>query len=132
MHAPTHTHAHTISRRLSPFHSLTPPLSHPPCPLTHPPTLLLQVVDLIRRLLAWQPLRRLGCLTDHANDVKNHSFFGQIDWSGLYSESMVPPRKPELQGETDYSCFEEAEDGDTGFLSETPYVPESGAWDAEF
>ena len=130
MHTHAHARTHHLSQPLSLLHSLTPPLSHPPCPLTHPP--LLQVVDLIRRLLAWQPLRRLGCLTDHANDVKNHSFFGQIDWSGLYSESMVPPRKPELQGETDYSCFEEAEDGDTGFLSEPPYVPESGAWDAEF
>ena len=56
-----------------------------------PPQLSNEVVDLIRRLLAWQPLRRLGCLTDGALDVKSHPYFmgtGGIEWLALYHETL--------------------------------------------
>ena len=92
-----------------------------------------EVVDLIRRLLAWQPLRRLGCLTDGARDVKTHPFFvgAQLDWRALYDERLPPPRVPQLASATDISCFDDQQEDDE-FTTEPPYKPEADAFDRTF
>ena len=52
--------------------------------------------------------------------------------SGKFSKLKRKDASEEAGAEHESRSDEEAEDGDTGFLSEPPYVPESGAWDAEF
>ena len=98
-----------------------------------PPLLSVEVVDLIRHLLAWHPLRRLGCLTDGADDIKRHDFFQgcRTDWIAMYNATVPPPLKPELSSPTDTAHFDEALQDDK-FFGEGAYMPEPGAWDASF
>ena len=63
--------------------------------------------DLIKRLLAWDPLTRMGCLTDGAADVKHHPFFGEISWEKLTDMELEPPHIPELRSTTDMSYFDD-------------------------
>ena len=122
-----------------PFYNLSPSelyknILNPNFDFHMPPTLSADVVDLMRRLLAWHPLRRLGCLTSRAADVKNHAFFTkacQLDWRALHDCTIPPPKVPTLSGPDDVSNFEEAYE-DPQFLSEAPYQPPPGAWDATF
>jgi cGMP-dependent protein kinase len=101
-----------------------------------PDTLSPVAVDLIMKLLGWQPLRRFGYLTDGGEDVKAHEFFSSaggmaVDWKALYDEKLEPPRMPTLTGDLDLSCFDEAY-GDEAFLAEQTCVPASDAWDVDF
>jgi hypothetical protein len=98
-----------------------------------PEQLSLEVVDLIRRLLAWQPMRRFGCLTDGAADVKSHAFFStcSIDWGALHAGKLVPPRKPDLASEHDTTHFDDPTEDDA-FLETDEYQPEPGAFDVDF
>lgn len=93
-----------------------------------------ETVDLVMSLLERDPLRRLGCLTDRAKDVKTHAFFAavcQMDWHALHSCSLSAPLVPELSGPTDVSQFDVAYEPDD-FLSEAEYTPQPSAWDATF
>ena len=73
--------------------------------------------DLIKRLLAWDPLTRMGCLTDGAADVKHHPFFGDISWEKLTDMELEPPHIPELRSTTDMSYFDDPT-VEPAFLSE--------------
>ena len=100
---------------------------HMPQHLSH------EVVLLIRHLLTWHPLRRLGCLTDGTEDVKQHEFFAgaRIDWKAMHEGTVEPPRKPALSSMTDTANFDEAYTDDN-FFNEGLYVPEPDAWDLHF
>ena len=86
--------------------------------------------DLIKRLLAWDPLTRLGCLTDGAEGVKRIAFYKGVDWHKLYSHELPPPFMPALKTDDDVSNFEES-DADNDFLKEPTYDFQD-AWDADF
>ena len=59
-------------------------------------------------LLAWDPLTRLGCLTDGAADVKSHPWFeDDIDWDLLADMKVPPPHVPELRSTTDMTHFDD-------------------------
>ena len=99
-----------------------------------PDALSANVIDLVRGLLAWQPLRRMGCLTDGAADVKTHPFFTvecRIDWNMLHSGALEPPQTPQLSGPEDVSQFDDPMDS-PDFLVEERYQPDPDAWDAHF
>ena len=58
--------------------------------------------DLITRLLEQKPAVRLGA--GGAHEVKEHIFFGGVDWDSLLRQKAE--FVPELEGEEDTSYFE--------------------------
>jgi len=98
--------------------------------LPFPSRLTKEICELIEQLLAWDPLTRLGCLTDGAKGVKRLGFFKSLDWDKLYHHEIVPPYLPELKTDDDLTNFEEKESA-PNFLSEPEYDYKD-AWDADF
>ena len=89
------------------------------------------ICDLIKRLLAWDPLTRIGCLTDAALDVKRHAFFQEIDFGKLKEMELEPPHVPELRSATDMSYFDDPT-VEPAFLNEPEYDYSANAWDIDF
>jgi len=56
--------------------------------------------DIISRLLDKNPDRRLGSSKD-ADEVMEHPFFSDINWTDLGRKRITPPFKPELRDELD-------------------------------
>ncbi|KAF8531198.1 kinase-like domain-containing protein [Trichophaea hybrida] len=56
-------------------------------------------------LLNRNPKHRLGATYD-AKELREHPFFGDIDWNELQRKNVVPPFKPKLSSETDTSNFD--------------------------
>jgi len=97
-----------------------------------PSRLSTPLCDIIKRLLAWDPLTRIGCLTDGAVDVKAHCFFADIDWDKLFEMELPPPHVPELRSATDMSHFDDPT-VEPGFLNEPEYdYSASTQWDIDF
>ena len=110
---------------------------NPKYELPFPSRLSPQICELIEQLLAWDPLTRLGCLTDGADDVQRLRFFRSIDWAQLQKRAIPPPYTPDLSGGEDVSKFEEPDlakvRGDSeagGFLE--PACQLDGTWGADF
>ncbi|KAL2685498.1 hypothetical protein Neosp_006598 [[Neocosmospora] mangrovei] len=61
--------------------------------------------NFVKGLLNRNPKHRLGA-TDDAEELKRHSFFGDIDWTLLSKKLITPPFKPKLKSETDVSYFD--------------------------
>ncbi|KAG6007847.1 hypothetical protein E4U21_005435 [Claviceps maximensis] len=61
--------------------------------------------NFVKGLLNRNPKHRLGA-TDDAEELKQHSFFGDIDWDLLTKKLITPPFKPKLKSETDVSYFD--------------------------
>ena len=51
--------------------------------------------DFVKKLLNKNPLERLGSRTN-AQNIKNHSFFADIDWIQLEKVELKPPLKPDV------------------------------------
>ena len=66
------------------------------------------VEDVIRRLLKKNPVKRLGCLSGGAQDVKTHDFFScEIeDWAALRRRRYPAPLLPQLASDKDTSRFD--------------------------
>ncbi|KAI0980364.1 hypothetical protein GJ496_011872 [Pomphorhynchus laevis] len=64
------------------------------------------LVDLIRGLLIVDPSKRLGCLTQGAEDITRHPWFKSIDWWELFSQKTEMRFKPTLKNATDLSNFD--------------------------
>lgn len=47
------------------------------------------------QLLSKNPLRRLGAGIRDAEEIKEHSFFKDIDWKKVYNKELKPP-KPKI------------------------------------
>jgi len=60
--------------------------------------------DLLRKLLNKKPELRLG--SGGAEDIKNHRFFGKVDWEAVLSRKTKPPFTPVLKSEDDCSNFD--------------------------
>ena len=103
---------------------------NPKYELPFPSRLSPPICELIEQLLAWDPLTRLGCLTDGAEGVKRCAFYKPIDWNKLYEHSITPPYKPSLKADDDLANFEE-HDAVPNFLNE-PVYDHKDAWDADF
>ena len=72
---------------------------NPKYELPFPSRLTPQICEMIEQLLAWDPLTRLGCLTDGAEGVKRLAFFKSIDWQKLCTlrrEALSSTRAPAL------------------------------------
>ncbi|KAI5964838.1 YPK2 [Candida pseudojiufengensis] len=80
-------------------------------PLRFPPFLEgTDAQDLLIKLLQKDPSQRL----DDAQEIKNHSFFKDIDWNKLLNKSYLPPFKPNVENLLDTSNF------DQDFTNEKP------------
>ncbi len=62
--------------------------------------------DLIIKLLEKDPLARLGCLKNGAEDIKNHPWFANFDWNKLLKREITAPWIPKLKSDTDCSNFD--------------------------
>ncbi|MCO5596289.1 hypothetical protein L7F22_050350 [Adiantum nelumboides] len=63
--------------------------------------------DLIRKLLTADLSKRLGCLKGGADDIKNHSWFANVDWDNVLRRRESPPIRPKIVGPDDTSNFED-------------------------
>lgn len=61
--------------------------------------------NFVKGLLNRNPKHRLGA-TDDAQELMNHPFFGDINWTLLAKKLITPPFKPKLKSETDVSYFD--------------------------
>ena len=71
--------------------------------------------SLLRALFKRNPANRLGAGERGVEEIKSHSFFVNIDWDQLYNKQVIPPFKPVSSGNSDESCYFDAE-----FTSRTP------------
>ena len=65
---------------------------------------------LIKKLLAIDPKKRLGCLEKGIYDIISHPFFDNFDWKGLLFKTLEPPYVPNISGPTDISNFKKIND----------------------
>uniref|UniRef100_A0A3B3RZT0 Ribosomal protein S6 kinase n=1 Tax=Paramormyrops kingsleyae TaxID=1676925 RepID=A0A3B3RZT0_9TELE len=63
--------------------------------------------DIIQRLLAKDPKKRLGSGPSGAEDVKKHGFYQKINWEDLAAKNVPAPFKPVIRDELDVSNFAE-------------------------
>lgn len=61
--------------------------------------------NFVKGLLNRNPKHRLGANGD-AQELKDHPFFADVDWTVLAKKNVVPPFKPQLKGELDVSNFD--------------------------
>lgn len=80
------------------------------CSISFPVYITRQMSDVVSKLLATQPGRRLGNLKGGINDIMKHKWFGSFDWAGLEDLSIAVPYVPAIKDATDTSNFENYED----------------------
>lgn len=52
------------------------------------------LADLCRKLLEKDPKNRLGCLRRSSCDIRDHSWFQDLDWMTIYEQAYPPPYVP--------------------------------------
>lgn len=86
------------------------------CNLRFPPFLEdPDTMDLIKRMLNRRSAYRLGCLKDGAQDLRNHAWFGAIDFKALGTKKINAPWKPRMKDPfdvkfDDWSSYEKDDD----------------------
>mmetsp|Transcript_3896 Transcript_3896/g.5838 ORF Transcript_3896/g.5838 Transcript_3896/m.5838 type:complete len:784 (-) Transcript_3896:24-2375(-) len=83
-------------------------------PLTFDANFSREAKDLLTKLLARNPTKRLGYGEKDAKDIMQHPFFAEINWDDLYHRRITPEFKPHLANQTDTRYF------DPQFTSQTP------------
>ena len=71
-----------------------------------PQNLTNEAVDLIKKLLIVDPQKRLGQGPDGSKNIKNHSFFSNINWEDAKKKKLKPPFIPKLKNDTDLRYFD--------------------------
>jgi serine/threonine protein kinase len=66
--------------------------------------------ELVKKLLVADRTKRLGCLRDGAEDVKNQKWFKGIDWVACYQRKIKPPYVPLARAPNDTSHFDKYPD----------------------
>ncbi len=62
--------------------------------------------SILWQLLEKKPSKRLGSSVDDFNEIKNHSFFGSIEWPKLMERKLEPPFHPLVDSDSDTCYFE--------------------------
>ena len=84
--------------------------------------------SLVKHLLVQDLSKRYGNLKGGVNDIKNHRFFKELDWSSLVKYKIKAPYVPNTSGKGDCNNFAECEesddDGDVPSIkpSEDPFI----------
>ena len=63
--------------------------------------------DVLVKLLVRDPRFRLGSGDGDATELKEHPFFNEVDWDGLYNGRIVSPWTPTVNGSLDTSQFDQ-------------------------
>ena len=64
-------------------------------------------VSLLYGLLERDPTKRLGCSEDlGADEIRNHPFFSDINWSDVKVRAHQSVFKPKVKGPEDTSCID--------------------------
>lgn len=82
----------------------------------YPSTLTPTGKSILMGLLNKNPSHRLGGSTRGATDVKNHTFFGGMNWQDMYEKKVKPPFVPHINVDND----DDTSNFDTMFTDETP------------
>ena len=62
-----------------------------------------EVRNLLKNLLVKDPARRIGCRKGGVEELKQHSWFGNIEWDMLYRKEIDPPFVPSTLKASDVS-----------------------------
>nr|KAG5707057.1 hypothetical protein BaRGS_011768 [Batillaria attramentaria] len=76
----------------------------------YPSHFSLELRDLIHNLLQIDLTKRYGNLRNGVCDIKNHEWFGKINWVDAWKDRYKPPFMPVVQDAGDSSNFDEFED----------------------
>jgi protein kinase X len=55
--------------------------------------------DIIKALLKRDKMKRLGCLKDGVEDIKNHKWFKGVDWNVVRAKQIQAPIPVLIKGE---------------------------------
>lgn len=64
--------------------------------------------------------KRYGNLKNGAADIKNHRWFGEIDWNLLVQKKIPVPYKPSVKGPSDTTNFQTYPDSESQVPSLKP------------
>ena len=78
-----------------------------------PAQISISVRKLISGLLEQDLSKRLGCMVNAAEEVKQHIWFRGVDWAMVTQKKIQPPWVPELSNGTDFKYFDEYPDSGT-------------------
>lgn len=65
-----------------------------------------EVSSLLKQLLTRDPKKRIGCGQSDADELRQHEWFADIDWSKIANMSHEAIFKPRVKGEEDVSCID--------------------------
>ena len=89
---------------------------------------LLYEMSLVKHILTQDLSKRYGNLKNGVNDIKNHRFFNELDWSALLKAKLKPPYIPNTSGKGDCKNFVECDEEDDDYevpsikSSEDPFI----------
>ncbi|OQR77246.1 protein kinase DC2-like, partial [Tropilaelaps mercedesae] len=63
--------------------------------------------DLIKKLLVNERSKRLGSMKSGAEDIKNHRWFSNVNWTYVYMKRVRPPVVPSVSFDGDTANFDE-------------------------
>lgn len=84
-----------------------------------PPTVDAVSKDLIQKLLVRNPSKRLGNLSNGAQDIEDHKWFAIIDWKALRQKKISAPWIPEIKAGA--AVIESQTDGNNGAYRELSF-----------
>ncbi|KAJ8099323.1 kinase-like domain-containing protein [Lipomyces tetrasporus] len=93
----------------TPFYDQTPMRTYEKvlqCEVRYPNYILPEARDLLSNLVTRDLTRRLGNLANGSADVKNHPWFGEVDWDRVLSKRIDTPYEPPIRHAGDASLFE--------------------------
>jgi protein kinase A len=70
-----------------------------------------ELKDLIKNILKTDLTRRFGNLRNGVGDIKNHKWFANTDWMGLYEKRLPAPLIPSVKSVDDTGQFEHYPEG---------------------
>ena len=62
--------------------------------------------DLIKKLLTHDRTKRIGCLKNGAEDVKNHKWFAKLSWDAVLALEIPAPFVPQVSSADDTHNFD--------------------------
>ena len=78
--------------------------------LAFPPRMDPHHVGLIKKLLAFNPVFRIGNLSGGINDIINDPFYSTVDWAEIEERRAVAPYVPEIADALDTANFDEVDE----------------------
>lgn len=66
----------------------------------YPPNIHLNALDLLQQLITVDTTRRLGSSTSGAQEIKNHTWFREVNWERLATKDIDAPYVPPINAGT--------------------------------